>query len=195
MSLSFTYKQKCVICGCKYEYPIVSSTSSFCYSDLDMRPPEIPKNCFEYEIQECPRCHYANESIEDLIPYCSWDTLRDPFYQNIVNDNNIAPTAKSYMLAACLYDRADLYREAGIYFLRAAWVYDDRLQEESAVQMRKKAVACLLKYDNPFENPEIDVIIVDVYRRIGGYNEAKRHANKLIENGILQYLKKYSISN
>ena len=55
---------KCAICGNVKKVNIIGSTNAMGYMDLDTRPTMMARHNLAYEIQMCPRCFYANTSIE-----------------------------------------------------------------------------------------------------------------------------------
>ena len=184
MSQFVNVSKKCAVCGKEYSFTEILSTNSFGYCDLDTRPPGMERSCLRAMIHRCPNCQYANYDIEELIPESTREALNCVYYQEIVNDGAIEDAAKSFLLAGFLYSRAKLYAEAGLCFLRAAWVFDDALQNQFAIRARQNAVECLIRHDNSDENMNINMAIVDIYRRIRNFEAAKNYATQLLERGV-----------
>ena len=189
MSQLIQMKHKCALCGHEHEYTVILSMFTHGYPDLDTRPATMPRFFVEYEIQRCPNYNYANFDIEELIPDCTMGAIQCVYYQEIVNDKEIDSSAKSFILAGFLCARAKLYSEAGVCFLKAAWVSDDWDEKELAIRARQNAVECLIRFDNPDMNINIDMVIIDIYRRIGNFVAARNHALQLLERGVDEEIK------
>ena len=184
MSQLIEIKRKCAMCSHETEYTVILSMFTRGYSDLDMRPAIMPGFFLEYQIQRCPNCNYANFDIEDLIPDCTTVALQSAYYREIVNDKDIPSSAKSFVLAGLLHARAKLYYESGLCFLKAAWLFDDYEEKDFAIRARQNAVECLIRYDNQDKNINIDMAIVDIYRRIGNFDAANNYALRLLARGV-----------
>lgn len=57
---------KCAHCGNCSEYMTIYSSSSFASKDLDTMPPMFERT-LQYEMQECPYCHFCNNTIANAL--------------------------------------------------------------------------------------------------------------------------------
>lgn len=194
--------KKCAICGKEHTYIEVVSTMTSGYMDLDTRPPRMKRATLEYEIQFCNNCHYANDDIETVIEGFKKETLQNPAYLKVVNDNNINSIAKSFLLAGYLYANSKEYYEAGIQYLKAAWIFDDSQEIDYAKRARVKALQYLTIFVEETENMNLAVLCVDLQRRTGDFLGAIETAQQLIDYGaeefltrILKFEKKLSQNN
>ena len=190
MSRIVKVKKKCAVCGEEHIFPVVLSTNAIGYMDLDTRAPQMRRSCLPYEIQRCPKCNYSNSDLEVLIPGFHRDILQMPAYQTVVNDLQIDSIAKSFLLAGYLYAKTSSYKEAGMCFLKAAWLFDDLSQNNYAIRARKKAIEYLGEYVNKAEDLHLTVLIVDLYRRTDDFDNAKDLAKELTDYGVEEFLNK-----
>lgn len=172
-----------VICGCcgkESTQTVVLSYSSFGAMDLDARPAPFGRHVLPYKVQECPHCHYcAYDIAEKNISHLALDEN----YENIVADDSIAETPKKYYLLGYLQSKNFEHRKAGISYLNAAWYYDDVKNAEKAVFFRKKAAQELSQHALKNDDGDAALILLDIFRRIGEFEEAKGLIEWLGETG------------
>lgn len=161
-------KLNCAHCGKESEQTTVYSSSSFGSMDLDTRPP-MSDMTLQYELQECPHCHFCNNTIADAtnIPESF-----SPEYDALSNDNVISKAAKKYLLAAMLRAQIGDKLKAGEYYLKAAWVFDDENAQGYATDARKLAATHFRKHVDATDDGDVAIMLVDVLRRAGDFNAA-----------------------
>lgn len=159
---------KCAHCGKESEQTTVYSSSSFGNMDLDTRPP-MSGMTLQYELQECPHCHFCNNTIADAtnIPESF-----SPEYDALSKDNAISKAAKKFLLAAMLRSQLGDNLKAGEYYLKAAWVFDDENAQGSATDARKLAATHFRKHVDATDDGDVAIMLVDVLRRAGDFNAA-----------------------
>lgn len=163
-----TITVKCAHCGNESEQQIVLSSSSFGNMNLDTRPP-MSAMTLRYEIQECPHCHFCNNSIANAE---NTPKLFSSEYEKLYADSSISKDAKKFLLAAMLQAEMGDNLRAGETYLKAAWVYDDEENNEAAVDARKKAALYLRKHVDATDDGEVALMLVDVLRRVGDFKVA-----------------------
>lgn len=177
--MSKIIKKNCRCINCK-KTSLQSELLNYILSptmDLDTRRYTITGfDYLKYEIQKCPICGYANYDIEND------NGMNITFSNNYVEtlkDERINEKAKKFILAAIMYEQNQMYYEAGILYLKAAWIYDDLKCYENAKKMRYNSSDCLIKYSE--ENLDIDVIVllIDILRRGEEFEEAQELLNKI----------------
>ena len=184
-------KKKCAICGHEQKYTEVGSTNTFGgYMDLDTRPPQMKRSTLIYDIQMCEKCAYSNGDISELISGINSEDLKTANYKAVFNDGGIDEHAKAFLLAGYLYQRVNQHMVAGIYYLNAAWVFDDSEDKDHAKRARNKAIDNISKYVEESADINFGAMTVDLYRRNGRFKEAKETAEQLIDYGVEDILKK-----
>ena len=163
-----TITVKCAHCGKESEQQIVLSSSSFGSMDLDTRPP-MSAMTLQHEIQECPHCHFCNNSIDNAE---NNPELFSPEYEELSADNTISKDAKKFLMVAMLQAELGDSLRAGESYLKAAWVYDDEYNNEAAIDARKKAAVYLRKHIDATDDGEVALMLVDVLRRAGDFKAA-----------------------
>lgn len=190
MSTLVRSSQKCILCGFESEFTVVNSTNAFGTMDLDTRPPEMKRSLLKYEIQECPHCHYANIDISLNDIGVRSNDLSAVAYLQMANDKKIDAAAKSFLLAGYLHAKFQHYREAGILYLKAAWIFDDRGDEAYAIRARKKSVENIVKSVNESEDLHLAVLSVDLFRRIGEFDQALEAIDDVLQISPDEFLVK-----
>lgn len=190
MSSIITSKKICVMCGQEHHFNEVISTNAMGYMDLDTRPPMMKRSTLQYEIQMCDKCFYSNRDIETRIPGLNDDILVSPEYLHVANNDEINPTAKAFWLAGLLQLSLANYKEAGISFLKAAWIFDDLLENDNAKLARSAAHKYLSVYVEASEDINLAVLSVDLQRRMEDFAGASETAKQLISYGVGDFLAK-----
>lgn len=190
MSSIVTSKKTCVICGREHLFNEVISTNAMGYMDLDTRPPMMKRDTLRYEIQLCEKCFYSNRDIEARVPGMNDDVLMSPEYLHVANNNEIDSTAKAFWLAGLLSVSVANYKDAGILFLKAAWIFDDLRENDLAKLARAEAHKYLSVFVEETEDINLAVLTVDLQRRMEDFIGAIETAKQLISYGVGDFLKK-----
>lgn len=181
---------KCAVCGKESEQRIVLSTNTIGTMDLDTRPAPQARYTIDCEVQECPYCHYCNSNIGIAVPGIK--TLSKD-YRILVESRETVSEVKKFILAAALQRESGNALMAGIYYLNAAWISDDREDSCVARKYRKTAAENLLKYLENNCDAAIGAMTVDVLRRAGKFDAAYslliqiNHKGDKIIDAVLAY--------
>ena len=107
-----------------------------------------------------------------------------------------------YTLVSDSYANSKEYYEAGIQYLKAAWIFDDIRENDYAKRARIKALQYLTIFVEETEDMNLAVLCVDLQRRTDDFSGAVETAQQLIDYGaeeflikILKYEKKLSLNN
>ncbi len=187
MALIRKVDKKCAICKKTYHYQELGEVDTLGMRDLDTRPPGMLRSMQYLLIQKCPFCGYVNEDISKNAEQITKEDLAKDDYQKILNDDSVNFAIKKYMLRGELLKEKN-YRKAGMAYLKAAWLADDAKNNQIAKKMRSQAIKYLELSVEYEENENVRFIIVDMYRRIGMFEEAKECAIYLLSNfGLENY--------
>ena len=118
-------------------------------------------------------------------------------YLAVVNNSELDNVAKSFLLSGYLNAAGGQFKEAGILSLKAAWIFDDKNENQNAIRARSKASKYLLNYVNQKEDINAATMVVDINRRIGEFDAAKEAAVQLLGfgvTGLLEKILQYEIS-
>ena len=162
--------KKCSVCGEKNEVVVVVSTSSFGASDLDTRPAPLRRGIIGYEVERCKKCNYANGDISNKLDFDK-KILKSEAYLNVLN-SNYPELAKSFMLSSLIMENINKYAKAAFYLLKACWVLDDNNLDAKNIRIK---VAKLYERDDINDN--INLMLIDIYRRAEEYDEALKWIN------------------
>ena len=182
-------KKKCAVCGNEHNFQKIVETQAIGMRDLDTRLPGLSRNMMHLFMEKCPKCGYCNNDISILLDDFSKEEIGNENYQRILNDDNINFALKKFVLNALLQQPRD-NKKAGMTYLKAAWIADDAKKNKEARLLRSKAIKYLeLALEDDVDNKDnINLIIVDLYRRIGMFDEASDYAKYLLNNfGLEKY--------
>ena len=79
MTTDMTIDIKCTVCAKTSPQTVLTSTSTFGYPDLDLRPSEMKRSTMFAWLQECPHCGYVAVDIENELEVSS-DLLKSDEY-------------------------------------------------------------------------------------------------------------------
>ncbi len=179
--------KKCAICHKEYHYQEIGNLDSFGMRDLDTRPPGNERMLQHLMLQKCPFCGYVNEDISKNLDNITIEDLLEDEYIAILNDENLNFAVKKFILKGKLFENKNSLK-AGMAYLKAAWLADDSKKVQLSKKMRSKAIKFLEKSLEQEENENIRLIIVDMYRRIDMFEEAKDYAVYILDNfGLEKY--------
>lgn len=186
-------KRICAHCGQKSEQDVLLSCSCIGNIDLDTRPSYTGRNNIQYEIQECPHCHFCSPHIDDI------DRNINEFsgeYLHLVQNTEISTLAKRFLLAAVLGEQSGDFYLAGMLYLKAAWVFDDINDIEYMKVARKKAAENLRIHIERTSDGDSAIMLVDILRRIEDFEKALIIIEKIgdaeneLINSILDFQRK-----
>lgn len=190
MALINNQQKKCAVCGNVHHFQKISETNVIGMRDLDTRTPGLMRNMMHLFMERCPKCGYVNFDISKLIDNFDRSEIEDPKYLEVLNNDNLNFAIKKFVLNALLQIKRS-HKQAGMSFLKAAWMADDAKKTKEARLLRSQAIKYLelaLENDEEEQTENINLIIVDLYRRIGMFEEASDYAKYLLNNfGIEKY--------
>ena len=153
MTLIRDLDEKCSVCGKSSPQPILASTNTSGYPDLDLRPSEMQRSTMGTWIHECPHCGYAAEDLEE--------------------DHNVSMDfLKSDGYIACDgYDFNDVMM-CCVSLRNCAWKCDD-YEDENAVAIRKQAIRYLDVMIRTYEEERNSLLVTksDFLRRSGEFEK------------------------
>jgi len=175
------YRKKiiCAICGIESEFPVVTSTVTFCTSaDLDTRPPEMKRSTIFTWVQRCPNCGYCESHISKSSPG-SQEVTGEVEYKKQLKNNAYPELANSFICMAIIRERKGDYVGATWSLIHAAWACDDAAYLDEAKICRNKAADMLviaeIKHEEATRQKGASTaILVDLLRRSGRFDEAKK---------------------
>jgi len=188
---------KCACCGSKSVQYTISECVARGYMDLDTRPPEERRSALEFEVQECPQCHYCNDDISLPIKNCSANEISSDTYRSILADSDSDGVAKKFLLCGYLYQKAGNMRTAGLQMLRMAWRFDDLEDFSSAKDAREMAIAFYKEANDVEYDENTALLVADMTRRIGDFwnaateiESAYRRSKSPLVTSLLNYEKR-----
>ena len=190
MSSIISSKKTCAVCGQAHMFYEIRSTNAMGYMDLDTRPPMMKRDTLRYEIQMCDKCFYSHRDIEERAPGFIDEILNSSEYLCIAKNDEINPTAKAFWLAGLIQVSLANYKDAGILFLKAAWIFDDLCENDKAKLARSEAHKYLSAFVEETEDINLAVLTVDLQRRMDNFADAAETAKQLISYGVDDFLAK-----
>lgn len=182
-------KRTCAVCGNVHNFQKIVETEGIGMRDLDTRLPGLSRNMIHLFMEKCPKCGYVNNDISILLDNFDESELKNENYQKVLNDESINFALKKFVLHALLQQKRD-NKKTGMAYLKAAWMADDAKKTKESRLLRSKAIKYLeLSLNDEDDNKDnINLIIVDLYRRIGMFDEASDYAKYLLNNfGLEKY--------
>lgn len=182
--------QTCMMCGTNVEVKHVLINIEIMDTDLDTRPRGVArlseKNCVHY----CENCGYASFDLQKDITFGRHEVLKSEEYLSIVHNLDLPNDAKKFFLVGIIMDEGQEFQRSATSFLRASWFFGDCGNEEWMIKSKERAIAELLKSDFTWKNEQVLLILVDLYRRIGRFDEAIEAINKFGMDNIKDILTK-----
>lgn len=171
MTRIMTRTCKCSVCRYKSEYRVLSSTNSFGYPDLDGRPPGMARSTMYLWIQECPKCGYANSSIEDKVSRIIKKYVKSDEYLNCNGFSFKSGLAKSFYKLYLMSQKENNVEKAFNAALHAAWASDDVGDNEIAKVCRKHAVDLVDIINVGGKIEGLKLTKADLLRRMGNFEK------------------------
>ena len=181
----------CGNCGSENTVTVVGSSNQMGFPDLDWRPAEMMRSTLEYQVVECSKCHYcAFDLREKTRSEAAKKIIASPMPGKTLADRFARAGEIQSAEAASVgddFEKREAYFRAGHLFLRAAWCCDDADAPERAVAFRRAAaknfesvIAQAVKMREEIK-PELLIMLCDIYRRAGDFENAKRMADAVLK--------------
>ncbi|WP_407377545.1 hypothetical protein [Methanobrevibacter sp.] len=180
MTIITKFEKKCSVCGRTSLQPILSSTNSWGYPDIDLRPPEMRRSTMNTWLVECPHCGYVASNIENKLEVPK-DLLKTGAYLTCEGKNFKSPLSERFY-KHYLISKAEKYHGSEFFsLLHCAWTCDDN-DDELAVEIRKLALKSLYKIDPQEEDEKnaLKLIEADLLRRSLQFDEVIRKFKDVI---------------
>ncbi len=172
----------CPICG-RHFYAYTTTDLQDCKSKgLDINP--YDDQIFD-QIIMCPQCgfsalKYCNIEDIEVIEY-----VNSPEYQVYYNDENIDTVYKKWMLAGFISKLIGQYYDSGYEFMVAGWyIRKVHGNVDDFVYSMNMAIQQMSAYVEETMEIEPALIILDLLRQIGRFEQAADFAFGLKESGI-----------
>jgi hypothetical protein len=192
MTIITKFEKKCSVCGRTSLQPVLGSTNTWGYPDIDLRPPEMQRSTIDTWLVECPHCGYVASNIENKLEVPA-DILKTDEYLTCEGKNFKSKLSerfyKHYLISKAKKD----YDSEFLSLLHCAWTCDDR-DDELAVEIRKMALKSMYKIE-PQEDDEknaLKLIEADLLRRSLQFDEVIRKFKDVIledktQNDIISF--------
>lgn len=156
---------KCAVCTKTSPQKILTSTSTWGYPDLDLRPSEMQRSSMFAWLQECPHCGYVASNLENELKVSS-DLLKSDEYLTCDGYGFKSDLAKRFYKHYLISKAEKDYGSEFLSLLHCAWTCDDA-DDDLAVEIRKLALKSIDKI-NPKSDDErnhLKFIKADLLRR------------------------------
>lgn len=170
MTTTYGEKATCAICGTEAMYSYLGSTNCMGAADLDGRPSEMERSTIGFRVHICRKCHYVAPKISDEVKGAK-EVVESEDYKTQLNREGYPKLANLFLCRAMVLRHAGQLGPSGMACLRAAWVCDDQELDEEAIECRKTAAHDIRQAEH-FGEPFTDVILVDILRRSGQFEDA-----------------------
>lgn len=168
----------CGNCGKAVLVQRVGSTSSFGNMDMDTRPAPPARYLVYNVLQCCTNCGYCAFDVTQTV---SSGRMRKALSRRILPQTQ----DERYLWAATLASLGGAGKwDCVAYLLRAAWVADDlrtKQGDRKAREYRRQAIRHLREHiqSGSFARPEHQLLLADLLRRTGSFDEALAVVSKL----------------
>ena len=162
---------KCAVCTKTSPQPVLTSTSTWGYPDLDLRPSEMKRSSMFAWLQECPHCGYVAGNLENELEVSS-DLLKSDEYLTCEGYEFKSDLAKRFYRCHLISKAEKDYESEFLSLLHCAWKCDDA-EDDLAVEMRKSALKSIDKIDTKTdgEKDNLKLIKADLLRRSLQFDE------------------------
>ena len=184
---------RCANCGTVSQFERPANWGDAVIKDLDGRPFETELFSIENAVSCCPKCSYVSFDVSKNI-------LRDrsiltmPEYLEILQNKKLPTIVNQFIALGFLHERQrETYHSAHAY-LCAAWILGDVKLERESMMLLEKSAYCLLQFINSEDfkdHPNLFLLqnTIDVLRRIGKYDNAKKLATYALNKKLPKDIK------
>lgn len=215
---------RCAVCGEENIVKVLCSTSSFGASDLDTRPAPLARYAFGMHIQQCTHCGYISsniaaptivttEMIDEVnkidVSHLKNELTRKLYKRHIFEIKQGKYEAAFWSVLQAAWDCDDdnneenaiECREAAIRVLDKYWD-DINNVEETPVERKSLLDRILEKFlekfiyseSEPSKKETLTIVAIDVLRRSGHFEEAKKHFSGMkFDDDLLQKIYDFSM--
>ena len=184
--------KKCAVCTKTSPQPVLMSTNTWGYPDLDLRPSEMQRSTMFTWLQECPHCGYVASDIENELEV-SPDILKSDEYLTCEGNEFKSELSKRFYRHYLISKAEEDYGSEFLSLLHCAWTCDDA-DDDLAVQIRKLALKSIDKIDaeSDEEKSNLKLIKADLLRRSLQFDEVIREFKDIafedeLKNGTIAF--------
>ncbi len=178
----------CGACGHNFQHSDLSSTNRFGPMDLDTRPPEMARSTMLAWVQQCPTCGHCARDASQFDSKLR-GILESQDYQQHLKNETLPPLAARFICSGLLLEAGGKIVEAGLEYLRVAWIMDDAEAAAGSKQWRGQAANCLARSLEVSATPagsdaNVGTIMVDCLRRAGRGQEALSVIERILSGNV-----------
>lgn len=168
------FDKKCAVCTKTSPQRALTSTSTWGYPDLDLRPSEMQRSSMFAWLDECPHCGYVAPDIENELD-ASCEILKSDEYLTCGGYEFKSDLARRFFRRFLISQAEGNFRSRFFSLLHCAWICDDA-GDGLAVEMRKLALMFIDEVGavNDDEKDNLKLIKADLLRRSLQFDELIR---------------------
>ncbi len=185
MTIIEKIEKKCAVCGQTSLQPIMMSTSTWGYPDLDLRPAPMQRSTMFAWLQECPHCGYVASKLENELEVPA-NLLKTDAYLTCEGHDFKSDLSRRFYRHYLISKAENDYGSEFLSLLHCAWTCDDN-DDELAVEMRKMALESLDKIvpESDGERNNLLIIKADLLRRTQQFDRViKEFKDFILENKL-----------
>lgn len=192
MTIITKFEKKCSVCGRTSLQPVLGSTNTWGYPDIDLRPPEMQRSTIDIWLVECPHCGYVASNIENELEVPA-DILKTDEYLTCEGKNFKSKLSERFYKHYLISKEEKDYNSEFLSLLHCAWTCDDN-DDELAVEIRKMTLKSMYKIEPQEEDEKnaLKLIEADLLRRSLQFDEVIRKFKDVIledktQNDIISF--------
>lgn len=164
MTIINQFEKRCSVCGKTSMQPVLSSTNSWGYPDLDLRPAPMKRDTMNTWLMECPHCGYVAIRLENELKV-SPNLLKSDEYLTCGGHDFKSDLSKRFYRHYLISKAKKDYRSMFFSLLHCAWTCDDA-DDRLAVEIRKKAADSIDLFEaDGDEKDNLKIMKADLFRR------------------------------
>ena len=164
MTIINQFEKRCSVCGKTSMQPVLSSTNSWGYPDLDLRPAPMKRDTMNTWLMECPHCGYVAIRLENELDV-SPNLLKSDEYLTCGGHDFKSDLSKRFYRHYLISKAKKDYRSMFFSLLHCAWTCDDA-DDRLAVEIRKKAADSIDLFEaDGDEKDNLKIMKADLLRR------------------------------
>ena len=180
MTIIRDFEKKCSVCGRTSMQPVLSSTNSWGYPDIDLRPPEMQRSTMDTWLEECPHCGYVASNLENKLEVPA-DLLKTDEYLTCEGKSFKSELSERFYRHYLISKAENDYESDFLSLLHCAWTCDDN-DDALAVEIRKMALKSLQKIEAQEYDEKNALILIEanLLRRSLQFDEVIKKFKDLI---------------
>ena len=163
-------EQKCPVCKKPSLVSVLTSTSTWGYPDLDLRPAEMQRSSMFAWLAECPHCGYVSGNFNNATEITK-EFLQGDDYRSLEGFEFKSDLSKRFYRAYLIARELNDARKCFFNLLHCAWKCDDA-EDANAMEIRKKALSYIDEFEaGEDEKRNLLCMKADLLRRSGQFDE------------------------